>query len=285
MRKFILWKADKTISFDLNNERALAVDPTGLGNQFATSYKEATDRKYLTNIKPDFEPIAFKIYFNGDGSSGYENYKKLAQFLTKCGKGELLIEYADGITDKFAKVILKSMPKTEVNADGEMFADCQFERQWYWYEDVAESFALKTAASLLSTTFPLSFPFGFAGSVFINKFEISNDFYEDAPIVLSIKGEIKNDIRVAILSEDSGQTVAEVALSRGSGEDTEIIIDADTKKITVTENGETVNGYGLQDPTKQSFLYLPSGKYIITSSVEQDDAGEISIAIKRYLLD
>lgn len=285
MRKFVLWKSDKSLSFDLNTSRALAVEPTGLGNQFATSYKEATDRKYLTNIKPDFEPIAFKVYFNGDGSSGYENYKRLAQFLTRCGKTELLLEYADGITDKFAKVVLKAMPKSEINEDGEMFADCQFERQWYWYEDVAESFALKTAASLLSTTFPLSFPFGFAGSVFINKFEISNDFYEDAPIVLTIKGEIKSNIRIMILSADTGETVAEVSLSRGSGAETEIIIDADAKKIKVTENGETVNGYGLQDPTKQSFLFLPFGQYVITSSMVDDDEGEISVAIKRYLLD
>ena len=53
MRKFILHTYDKSKSFDLNAETALAAEPQGLGNKFSLSYKESEKGKHLTNVKPD----------------------------------------------------------------------------------------------------------------------------------------------------------------------------------------------------------------------------------------
>ena len=39
MRKFILHTYDKSKSFDLNGNSALAAEPSGLGNAFSLSYK------------------------------------------------------------------------------------------------------------------------------------------------------------------------------------------------------------------------------------------------------
>ena len=127
---------DKSKSFDLNGETALAAEPTGLGNKFSLSYKESEKGKHLTNVKPDFEQIQLAIYFNADGSNGYGNYKSLSLFLAECGTSPFLFEYNDGVTDKFCEVVSNAMPKTEKNADGIFVETFTFDRQTYWYERV-----------------------------------------------------------------------------------------------------------------------------------------------------
>lgn len=95
MRKFILHTYDKSKSFDLNTETALAAEPQGLGNKFSLSYKESEKGKHLTNVKPDFEQIQLTVYFNADGSNGYGNYKSLLLFFAECGTSPFLFEYND----------------------------------------------------------------------------------------------------------------------------------------------------------------------------------------------
>lgn len=283
MRRFILHTFNKTRSFDLNGDSALATEPTGLGNAFALSYKESEKGKHLVNVTPDFEPITLNIYFNADGSDGYVNYKSLLSFLMACGKSAFLFEYNDGVTDKYCDVVIKVLPKGEVNEDGVFAETFTFERQTYWYEEVAESFALKNTDES-TTAFPLGFPFGFVGRVLQQKYKITNNFFVDAPISVKITGDLASNIRLYIATVDN-VVVAEMQLSTGNTDGTIIIIEPSTKKITVTTNGVTTNGYGLTDKTKQSFLYLPQGEYYIGSNVVDTDTGKIEISIKRYLFD
>ena len=284
MRKFILHTYDKSKSFDLNTETALAAEPQGLGNKFSLSYKESEKGKHLTNVKPDFEQIQLAIYFNADGSNGYGNYKSLSLFLAECGTSPFLFEYNDGVTDKFCEVVSNAMPKTEKNADGIFVETFTFDRQTYWYERVEESFALKKTVA--ASSFPLHFPFGFAGMVFKNKYKVSNLFFVDAPIIIKISGDIAENIRL-YLADMNDKVIAEISLATNNAEGTEIVIDPTTKKITVTDtvSGATRNGYGLTDKTKQSFLYLPQGEYYIGSNMTADDGGAIEMSIKRFLFD
>lgn len=283
MRRFILHTYDKSNSFDLNGETALATEPQGLGNNFSLSYKESEKGKHLTNVTPEFDPITLTIYFNAYGTNGYANYNALLRFLAECGTSLFLLEYNDGITDKFCDVVLKSAPKSEINEEGLFVETFSFERQTYWYERVEESFALK-ATKAEDTKFPLRFPFGFAGRVFKSKYKVSNPFFVDAPITIRIAGAIKNKIRLYLMSLD-GKTIEEIALDTNNKDGTEILIEPTTKKITVTTDGVSTNGYGLTDKTKQSFLYLPQGEYYIGANTTADDEGEIEISIKRYLFD
>ena len=283
MRKFVLHTYDKQKSFDLNGDSALAAEPTGLGNAFSLSYKESEKGKHLVNVAPSFDPIVLKIYFNADGTDGYANYKGLMLFLAECGTSVFLFEYNDGVTDKYCDVVLQSNTKTEITEEGLFCETFTFERQTYWYERVEESFALKHTAAE-STAFPLGFPFGFAGRVFVKKRLISNKFFTDAPITITITGDIKNNINLYI-ADTKDNIVAEISLSTNNKEGTTIVIEPTNKKITVTTDGQTLNGYGLTDKTKQSFLYLPQGDYYIGSNMEDEDTGAIEIAIKRYLFD
>ena len=285
MRKFILHTYDKSKSFDLNTETALAAEPQGLGNKFSLSYKESEKGKHLTNVKPDFEQIQLTVYFNADGSNGYGNYKSLLLFFAECGTSPFLFEYNDGITDKFCEVVLNTIPKSEIDAEGIFAETLVFDRQTYWYERIEQSFALKRTDAA-NTAFPLHFPFGFAGMVFKNKYKVSNPFFVDAPIVIKITGDIAANIRL-YLADMNDRVVAEIALSTNNTDGTEILIDPTTKKITVTDadSGATSNGYGLTDKTKQSFLYLPQGEYYIGSNMTADDDGTIEMSIKRYLFD
>lgn len=283
MRRFILHTYDKSKSYDLNGEIALAAEPQGLGNNFALSYKESEKGKHLTNVTPDFEPITLSIYFNADGSNGYGNYKSLLRFLTNCGTSPFLFEYDDGITDKFCDVVLKSAPKSEINEEGLFVESFSFERQTFWYKRVEESFALKTTRAA-DTKFPLRFPFGFAGRVFKTRYKITNAFFVDAPITIKITGQIAANVRLYLAMLD-GVVVSEISLSTNNKDGTEILIEPTTKKITVTTGDAVRNGYGLTDKTKQSFLYLPQGEYYIGSNMTADDDGAIEISIKRYLFD
>lgn len=283
MRKFYLHTIDKTKSFDLNTTAALATNPTGLGNLFSADYKKSEKGKHLTNNKPNFPNIKFTIYFNADNTNPYINYKSLLSFLAECGTSPFLLEYNDGVTDKFCEIIVKDLPKSETNEDGIFAEDFTFERQTYWYETVEENFALKNTDAT-ATSFPLGFPFGFVGKVLQKRYKIKNKFYLSAPITIEITGCLKNEIDIT-LATLNGDIVQEIKLSTNNEDGTVIIIEPTTKKITVEKDGHTTNGYGLTDKTKQSFLSLPQGEYYIGSNMDDYDTGSIEFKIKRYLFD
>jgi hypothetical protein len=283
MRKFIIHTSNKSTSFDLNGNTALAAEPTGLGNSFALSYKDSDKGKHLVNVTPDFKPIVLKIYFNADGTNGYANYKNLLTFLAACGTSPFLFEYADGVTDKYADVVLQSATKTETTEDGLFVETFTFERQTYWYEQIDSTFEIVHKDN--AAVFPLQFPFGFAGVRFFDKVRVKNTFFADAPIVIRISGNIANDVQIYVKTVATQEVVAQIQLSVGNVDGTVIVIDPTTKKITTTTDGVTSNGYGLTDKTKQSFLYLPQGEYYIGSNMVITDDGQIDVSIKRYLLD
>lgn len=200
-----------------------------------------------------------------------------------CGTTEFLFEYQDGVTDKYCDVVFQSATKSEPNEEGVFCETFTFERQTYWYERVEDSFALKNTAAD-ATRFPLGFPFGFFGRVFNKKQYVSNPFHIAAPITITISGQIADNIRIYIATLDD-KIVAEIKLLTNNVDGRVILIEPNTKKITVSQNDTVSNGYGLTDKTKQSFLYLPQGDYYIGSDMTQDDAGQIAFAIKRFLLD
>lgn len=283
MRTFTLHTLNKSKSFSLNTQSIFATDPTGLGNKFDTSYKESVKGKHLVNNKPSFDVIKLKIYFNADGTNGYVNYKSLLTFLSECGTGTFLFEYNDGVTNKFCEVVLKSAPKSQIDDENVFAEDFSFERQTYWYEEFEQSFQLQKV--LEESTFPLGFPFGFEGLVFTREYAVKNSFYLESPIIIKVSGEITNNLQIYIKDAKTKQIIKQIQLNRGNLEDV-ILIDPTTKKITITDkNGNVTNGYGLTDKTKQSFLYLPQGEYIIGSNMSDEDTGKIAISIKKYLFD
>ena len=283
MRKFYLHTINKSKTFDLNTDAALATEPTGLGNAFDIEYKKSEKGQHLVNVKPNFDPIKLKIYFNANNTNAYLNYKSLLSFLAECGTSVFLFEYNDGITDKFCEIVSKTLPKSEIDTEGVFVEEFVFERQTYWYEEVAERFALKNTSEVTSM-FPLSFPFGFAGKVLQKRYKIINNFYMDAPITILISGNLKNNINIYIITLNE-KMVGQIQLSTNNTEGTEIIIEPTTKKISVIKNNQITNGYALTDKTKQSFLYLPQGEYFIGSNIDDEDTGKIEISIKRYLFD
>ncbi len=284
MRKFTLYSADRKLAFDLNNARAFATEPKGIGNKFNITLKEAETGRLLSNIKPEFEPISFDIVFNADGSSGYANYKQLLNFLAKCGKGELLLEVDDGITKKQCDIVLENAPKSEIDNDNVFKETFVFQRLTYWYEERTTNFSLQEIDAN-NYAFPLKFPFMFKGYSFRDSSTIINDFYEQAPLIVEITGDIANDILVYLEEYDTEKRVAEIALSRGNTEGTIIVINANNKKITIDDGVTIENGYFFVDKTKQSFLYLPQGRYKVGANITQNDRGAIKIIVRRYLLD
>ncbi len=283
MRKFYLHTYDKSYSFDLNGTRALATEPSGLGNAFQTSYKESDKGNHLTNIKPKFDPIVLKVYFNADGTDGYVNYKGLLSFLAMCGMSKFIFEYDDGVTDKYCDVVLKSIPKSEINAEGVFMETLTLERQTYWYEVIDEEFVFSDTEA--SPVFPLAFPLGFQGSTFNNERVIKNMFFVPAPVLVRISGQIATSLCIYI-KDAAGVTLSEISISEDLPTGSVIFIDPTTKKITITDaSGATANGYEITDKSKQSCLYLPQGEYTLGANIISGANGKIEMSIKRYLFD
>lgn len=284
IREIKLFSFDKKNSISLNDTRFLAGKISGLGNNYSISYHETSTRKVHQSIKPDFEPISITIYFNVEGNP-YRNYKYLMNFLMQNIGKVFPLEYSDGIKTKYCDVILKSIPKSEIDEEGVFCETFTFERQYYWYEEHEESFALKTIDSS-KVTYPLPFPFGFAGISFVNKYTITNNFFIDAPVKIEINGPIGNNpILIKLNDETNSLTLKEIRINSNCSIGEKIIIDSANKKITKISDEIEENAYQLTDKTKQSFLYLPLGTFNIVSNLELTDKGSIEISIKRYLLD
>ena len=284
MRRFYLHTYDRSRTFDLNTASAFASEPSGLGNAFSPTYKESDAGKHLTNVTPSFPPIVFKILFNADGTDGYQNYKSLLLFLANCGTSVFILEYNDGVTDKLCDVILKSATKSERAENGVFCETFTFERQTYWYEEISAVFDIKVDSG--ESTYPLSFPFSFAGMTFSDSVRVSNQFFEAAPVIITIKGYLENAVTIHIKNVATGEITSEIQLTRGITKGETVVIDPTMKKITVTAaDGKVTNGYGLTDKTKQSFLYLPRGDYYVSSNISANDNGSIEISVKRFLFD
>lgn len=283
MREFILYNESKTQFFHLSKNGILVTEPKGLGNSFSTTYHENEKSKYLSNIKNSFEDISFKIYFNADGSNAYANYKNLLMFLNSCGLNTIILEYNDGITKKRCNIIIKKLPKSEINEDGLLEETFIFERLTYWYKEEKISFTLKTV--LTNETFPMQFPFGFIGQTLEKEMVVTNDFFEEIPIEIKITGEIEGNITIFI-ADLNGNRLQEIELQTGCKTGKVITISSfNTKKVLVTEGGKTINGYDLIKKDKQSFLYLKPGKYVIGTDLKPTDEGNIDISLINYLLD
>jgi hypothetical protein len=275
---------DKTRSFDLNTQHVLATSPKGLGNAFSTSYKESANGRHLTNVRPSFPDIELTIYVNADATDGVANYKSLANFLATVGKSPFLFQYDDGINQKFCEVVSKELPRSNEDDSGVFAETFKFERQSYWYEEMGETFALKKSAQDMA--FPLAFPLAFDGVYFQNEYKITNSFYEPAPVDITISGNIADNIDIYIDTADTRQRVAELQLSVNNSDGTVIrIIPTPNKKITMTTDGITTSRYDITDKTKDSFLYVPFGTYIIGCNMVPSDTGRIEMTIRRYLFD
>ncbi len=287
MRKFYLHKIDKSMSFSLNDKGILATNPKGLGNNFNITYKETAERKYLANIKPEFETISFDIYFNADGSNGYKNYKTFVTFLSSTGMKQLLLQYEDEITDKYCQVVLKTQPKSEIDDEGIFCETFVFERQTYWYKEDIQSFSLhQNNIGNNGNIFPMKFPFGFSGTVFQKEYRATNLFFDEVPIDIKITGDIKENICIYIEDINSKKILQQIKM-KVNCKNGQIynFIATDKKQVLITENGQTRSAYDLIDHLYQTFLYLPQGTYIIGSNIQIGDKGSIDISIKNYLLD
>lgn len=283
MREIKLYSVDKKSFVSLNDKRFLAGEINGLGNNFSINYHDTQKGKIKKSVKPDFDPITITIYFNVEGNP-YRNFNYLMNFLAQNANKIFPLEYNDGIKKRFCDVIFKSASKSQISEEGVFSEQFIFERQYYFYEEQEESFALKTVDSS-KVSFPLPFPFGFTGITFINQYTITNKFFEEAPIHFKIKGPIDNNPIHIKLSNEKGIVVKEIVLNAKCNIGDEISIDASTKKILYLKNGVEKNGYEYTDKTKQSFMYLPLGTYTISSNLQITDEGSIEISIKRYLLD
>ena len=285
MRKFVLYNSNKSISFNLQGSGIFASEPTGLGNKFANSYIENEKDKFRTNFKPSFDNIQFNIYFNTDSSSGYANYHRLTNFLMRTKNEVIILEYDDGIQVKVCRCFLSSLSKTEKQPDGTFKETLILERNTYWYKEENLVFEFKTITEDEHLGFPLEFPIQFSGMAVINRAEINNEFFEQVPVNILIKGPITNAVQL-VMQDTEYNEVARIKLNTTIGSNEILEINAiNGKKITLTTPSSVSNAYNLIDKNYQCFFYIPPGKYTVSANLTQADSGSIELTVISYILD
>lgn len=285
MRKFVLFNADKTANISLSSNGILAVNPKGLGNKFNVSYVQNEKSRYKTNVRPDFDNIQLDLYFNADGSTGYKNYNRLAQFINKCGLNNMIFEYDDGQLKKYCRVLLNNLPKSEKDESGSFVSTIVLERQSYWYKEDKVEFSLESIIEDNAVSFTLPFPFGFVGDSFRKEAVFTNDFFEESPIEISISGDIKECIKIEVLDADD-EVEQYLQLKTNCHEGRIIKISSiDNKKVQIIEGGVSTNAYDLIDKQGQSFLYIKPGTHKLRANIQSTDNGSISVSVLNYVLD
>ncbi len=171
---------------------------------------------------------------------------------------------------------------TQCEAFRESINNLTLERQTYWFEIIEDSFIF--GKSELDPVFPMSFPFGFSGALFNSEHKARNDFFSPAPLNITISGNIFYGLNIYIKSLE-GEIISQIDFQSEPAAGAVVTINATKKKITVSQNGVSTNGYDLTDKTKQSFLYLPQGEYYIGANISASTTGKIEVSIRRYLYD
>lgn len=281
MRKFKLFSADMTDVADLTQPSMLAHNPSGLGISQSNSFNDTSAGKFITGKKLTFDPIKLSICFNGDGSSGYRNYKDLADFLARRGKEVFLIEYDDGVAKKYADVVLKSLTKTEVQENGAFVETLTLERLTMYFLPGIEMMQFDTSA-VAGETFPLSFPLRFRESASMATRTLENGI--DEPMPLSIECALSSYADDTVIAVSGGGTTMTMKI-KGAADDAVVRIDPIRKKITETKNGVVSNGYDLTNKAFRSFLFIPKGVYTVAVTIAGGVSGMVRLTYRRYVYD
>ncbi len=270
--KLILWNQDMTSSFNLiDNTRGIyATNLQGFGNAFSITKEKGTLRDKVTNVVQSFSNITMDIVFKT-----YTVYNELVNFIALNGNNEMIIQREE----RYYDVYPQTLPKGERNIYKVLEESFSFSRLSYSYLLTKQNFTFDPN-TVDAVTIPLNVPHKLYGQTFINEVTVENTFYERLPIYFEATGE-QGQLLIMRMEDSSGNIVQEVDMVVSLDVGDSIIVDSEERRIIFNDE----NGYDTVSRLKNSFLFLPNGKYLVGSNLQRIDSGVIKIEIKQYVLD
>lgn len=263
MRTFKLTSLVTSSTFDLQSDGIFVVSPKGLGNSYSLSYVTNEKNKHLNNAAPSFESIELTLTFAVSGNK-YANYTRLATFLNGNIGTPMILEYNDGNKTRQARVIYKSLSKSQITEENDLEETLILDRISYWFTTQIERIGHYN---------------GFRSSVSINN-QLNSSIPIDITFTVSGISEASMWVK-----DSSGNITQRLKWNpKGTGSQYLIIAPTDGKRVTLVKNNVAENGYSLIDKRYKSFIYLPYGTWTIGSDLGQD-AWTIELVITHYILD
>lgn len=227
MRKLKLYNFEKTSNIDLNINKHLVSDISGLG----TTYEFKKLEKSIYDIDLSFENISFEVIF-GINSNAYNDYKSFLDFVIANGKKHFILSYDYGSGERFTNVYLKNAPKSQKTNFNVISENIVFERLTPWYLEKQ-----------------LSIP----GSLVI-----ANNHFMEIPLYIRInaKGTSPEEITITVTN------VATVKITSKTNYD--VIIDSNNQEVYFQNlSGNKLNAYDAVNHNFDTFIWIPKGNHSI----------------------
>lgn len=261
MRTFKLTSLVDSDTFDLQSNGLFVANVEGLGNDYSLSFVKNEKSKHLNNAEVSFPTIKLTITFAISGNK-YRNYTRLATFLSKNVATPMILEYSDGFKTRLAKVIFKSITKTQITQENDLEETLSLERITYWYSTEI----LRLGQNKASVS-------------------ITNDFNEPIPIDITYTVSGVETASLFVKNE-AGIIVQQLSWHpKGTTSQYLIVAPSDGKRVTLVKNNIAENGYDLIDKRHQSFIYLPKGRFTIDTNLSQSTQWNVELVITYFILD
>lgn len=185
-----------------------------------------SDHSFIVNIS-EAKEYAFAYWPTTTGYNGNQMYVYSAEILDVSSSN---IRYCD--------VYLKNAPKTQKTNFNIIQENIIFERVSFWYE----------------------FVYGSG-----NDFQIENFVIEPCPVTIHKQPNVNQSS--IFLKNTSNEIISEIILKPYSSDT--LVIDSENKIITryaYSNPNIKTNGYDLINKSKDTFMYIPKGKYVLSSN-------------------
>lgn len=258
MRKFKLWNHDRTTSFDFNQNDIIITEVSGLG----LGYSADVSNGVVANYTNEFDQISLLANF-GIHSNAYTSYNNLVKFISERDDKNLVLEYSVNGRTVYADVWLTHLPKSQKTNFNILSERLQFLRTTHWY--VPESGQLlKNPSSTI----------------------IKNPINTNLEIVIKIPSGISSDFKI-IARKGQTQVVRIIPDANAEYSPYHLLIDAETKNVSVIDDSGYVvgNGYNMISKTADTFMVLGKGEYQVYYEGSIPDETQVEISYKKWVVD
>ena len=189
VRRFSLMneKGEEYSLMDIENY-CLLTSPSGFGYSYSTNY-ERVGNTFVENLRQlqqgQITGTINCLY--------YDNFKKLVDFIEKAKKLMLLyaIPYKSGTREYLRDINIKDLTKTEIQVNGVISETITFECLSLWYSKNVAQYTIVPQEDEIRWNYKWDSRFTSYNS---RSLHIKNDGHIEAPIELSINGEVINPV-------------------------------------------------------------------------------------------
>lgn len=251
MRQFKIWNASRTLSFDFVGQGCIITDVSGLG----IGFNPILQNKTVVDFESNFDEVSLQVTF-GIETNPYTVFNNFANFIANNGKNNLVLEYSVNGRTIFCDVWVKNLQKSQKTVFNVLQERISFVRITYWYQ--IETGVLPTHPTELS---------------------ITNNVLDDIPVSLEIMGPSTSDFGITLYM---GSNIAsEVKLTIDLSSTQSILIDSESKKVTLVSSGVKSNAYNAINHSKDTFIQVPMGTFGLTKTTSV----VVNYSIKKWVID